>query len=59
MTGERRAGNRRLSKRRIAVGHGIGTMKIWRIVADRFRNPRRTHTVITKNVAGLHNLMFS
>ena len=59
LTGEQRAGNRRLSKRRIAVEHGIGKMKIWRIVADRYRNPRRKHTVIMKNVAGLHNRMFS
>jgi hypothetical protein len=50
--------NRRLSKRRIVAEHGIGKMKIWRIVADRFRNPRRTHTVIMKNIAGLHNRMF-
>jgi DDE superfamily endonuclease/Helix-turn-helix of DDE superfamily endonuclease len=59
LTRRQRAGNRRLSKRRIVVEHGIGKMKIWRIVADRFRNPRRKHTVIMKNVAGLHNLMFS
>lgn len=59
LTGERRASNRRLSKRRIVVGHGIGKLKIWRIVADRFRNPRRKHTVVMKNVAGLHNLMSS
>jgi hypothetical protein len=58
LTRRQRAGNRRLSKRRIAVEHGIGKMKIWRIVADRFRNPLRTHTVIMKNVAGLHNRMF-
>ncbi len=37
----------------------IGKRKIWRIVADRIRNPRRKHTVIMKNVAGRHNLMFS
>lgn len=59
LTRRQRAGNRRLSKRRIVVEHGIGKMKIWRIVADRFRNPRRKHTVIMKNVAGLHNRMFS
>jgi hypothetical protein len=59
LTRRQKAGNRRLSKRRIVVEHGIGKMKIWRIVADRFRNPRRKHTVVMKNVAGLHNLMFS
>jgi len=58
LTRRRKAGNRRLSKRRIVVEHGIGKMKIWRIVADRFRNPLRKHTIIMKNVAGLHNRMF-
>lgn len=59
LTRRQKKRNRRLSRRRIVVEHGIGKMKIWRIVADRFRNPRRTHTVIMKNVAGLHNVMFS
>lgn len=54
-----RRGNLRLSRRRVAVEHGIGKMKIWRIAAERYRNPVRRHTLIIKNVAGLHNLMFS
>ena len=32
-------------------------MKIWRIAAD--RNPRRQHTLMFENVAGLHNRMFA
>jgi IS5 family transposase len=59
LTQRQRRGNRRLSRKRIAVEHGIGKMKVWRIAAERFRNPRRRHTLILKNVAGLHNLMFS
>jgi hypothetical protein len=54
-----RRGNRRLSRKRVAAEHGIGKMKIWRIAAERYRNPIRRHTLIVKNVAGLHNLMFS
>lgn len=54
-----RRGNRRLSRKRIAAEHGIGKLKIWRIAAERYRNPIRRHTLIMKNVAGLHNLMFS
>jgi hypothetical protein len=53
-----RRGNRRLSKKRIVVEHGIGKMKIWRIAAERYRNPLRRHTRMMKNVAGLHNRMF-
>lgn len=59
LTPRQKAGNRRVSRRRIAVEHGIGKMKVWRIAADRYRNPRRRHTLIIKNVAGLHNLMYA
>jgi hypothetical protein len=59
LTRRQRRGNRRLSRKRIAAEHGIGKMKIWRIAAERYRNPTRRHTLIMKNVAGLHNLMFS
>jgi hypothetical protein len=59
LTARQKAGNRRVSRRRIAVEHGIGKMKVWRIAAERYRNPVRRHTLILKNVAGLHNLMFS
>ena len=59
LTRRQRRGNRRLSRKRIAAEHGIGKMKTWRIAAERYRNPVRRHTLILKNVAGLHNLMFS
>ena len=59
LTARQRRGNRRHSRRRVAAEHAIGKMKIWRIAADRYRNPRRRHTLVIKNVAGLHNLMFA
>jgi hypothetical protein len=59
LTGRQRRGNRRLARKRVAVEHGIGKMKTWRIVADRYRNPRRRHTLIMKNIAGLHNRMYA
>ena len=59
LTARQKAGNRRVSRRRIVVEHGIGKMKVWRIAAERYRNPRRRHTLIMKNVAGLHNRMFA
>ena len=58
LTGRQKRENRRISRRRTVVEHGIGTTKIWRIAADRYRNPRR-HTLMFKNVAGLHNRMFA
>ena len=59
LTPRQKAGNRRVSKRRIVVEHGIGKMKVWRVSAERWRNPRRRHTLMMKNVAGLHNRMFA
>ena len=54
-----KAGNRRISRRRVAAEHGIGKMKVWRIAAERDRNPVSRHTLVMKNVAGLHNLMYA
>lgn len=59
LTARQKAGNRRVSRRRIVAEHGIGKRKVWRIAAERYRNPIRRHTLILKDVAGLHNLMFS
>ena len=51
--------NRKLSRRRVAAEHGIGKMKVWRVASERYRNPVSRHTLIMKNVAGLHNLMYA
>ncbi len=59
LTASQKARNRRVSRRRIVAEHGIGKMKVWRIAAERYRNPVRRHTLIMKNVAGLHNLMYA
>lgn len=59
LTARQRARNRRVSKRRIVVEHGIGKMKVWRVAAERYRNPRRSHTLMMKNIAGLHNVMYA
>lgn len=58
LTRRQRQGNKRLSRKRIVVEHGFGKMKIWRITAEKYRNPLRRHTLMFKNVAGLHNRMF-
>lgn len=59
LTRRQKRANRRLSRRRVVAEHAIGKMKIWRIAAERYRNPIRRHTLIAKNIAGLHNLMFA
>ena len=58
-TPRQKAGNRRVGRKRVAVEHGIGKVQVWRIAAERRRNPRRRHTLVMKNVAGLHNRMFA
>jgi hypothetical protein len=59
LTARQKRANRRLARRRVVAEHAVGKMKVWRIAADRYRNPLRRHTLVMKNVAGLHNLMFS
>ena len=59
LTLRQRAGSRRVGRKRIAVEYGIGKMKVWQIAAERWRNPRRRHTPIIKDVAGLHNLVYA
>jgi hypothetical protein len=59
LTDCQKAGNRRLSRRRVAAEHGIGKMKVWRVISERYRNLVSKHTLVMKNVAGLHNLMYA
>ena len=59
LSDEQKAANRKISIRRVAAEHGIGKMKVWRIASERYRNPTSKHTLIMKNVAGLHNLMYA
>ena len=59
LSDEQKAVNRKLSIRRVAAEHGIGKMKIWRISSERYRNPMNKHTLMMKDVAGLHNLMYA
>ena len=59
LTKEQKLYNKRLSSIRVVVEHGIGKMKIWQILSQRFRNRRSSHSLIFKNVAGLQNLMFA
>ena len=59
LTASQKEKNRKVSRRRIMAEHSIGKMKVWRIASERYRNTNRRHTLIMKNVAGLHNLMYA
>jgi len=56
LTEEEKQYNRGLSSFRVAVEHRIGRTKRFRIVSDRFRNPRQTHHTKTSIIAGLVNI---
>jgi hypothetical protein len=55
LTPEQKESSRTFSGQRVKAGHGIGAMKRSGIAAQRWRNPRRTRTLIMKNAAGLAN----
>ena len=59
LTKEEKLINRQLSSTRVVVEHSIGKMKIFKVLSERFRNPLRSHNLIFKNIAGIHNLMFT
>ena len=58
LTKEQKGYNQIHSSMRVCVEHGIGKMKIWQILTQRFRNKRKDHLIIFKNIAGLQNMMF-
>lgn len=59
LTKEEKEFNKQFSKERIKVEHVFGKMKVFQILAQKFRNPRTKHTLIFKNVAGLYNLIYT
>jgi hypothetical protein len=56
LTDEEKEYNRGLSGFRVRVEHRIGRTKRFKIVAERFRNPLRTHHTKISIIAGLVNL---
>lgn len=59
LTKEEKNYNKQFSKERIKIEHVFGKMKVFQILAQRFRNPRKTHALIFKNIAGLYNLSYT
>ena len=56
LDGEEKEYNRGLASFRVAIEHRIGRTKRFRILSDRYRNPRHTHHTRTAIIAGLVNL---
>lgn len=55
LTEEQKQGNRELARRRVAVEHVIRCLKIFRILAERYRNRRKRFSLRVNLIAGLYN----
>ena len=55
LTDEQKRSNRELASRRVVVEHVIRSLKIFRILAERYRNRRQRFSLRFKLIAGLYN----
>ena len=55
LTDEQRAANRQLSRERIVVEHIIRSLKIFRILSERYRNRRKRFGLRFNLIAALYN----
>jgi IS5 family transposase len=55
LTDEQRQSNRELARRRVVVEHVIRCLKIFRILAERYRNRRQRFPLRFNLIAGLYN----
>ena len=59
LTDAQQASNRELASRRVVVEHVIRSLKIFRILAERYRNRRQRFSQRFNLIAGLHNYELS
>lgn len=59
LTDEQKQANRELARRRVVVEHVIRTLKIFRILAERYRNRRKRFSLRFNLIAGLYNYELS
>jgi IS5 family transposase len=59
LTEEQRQSNRELARRRVVVEHVIRCLKIFRILAERYRNRRQRFSLRFNLIAGLYNYELS
>ena len=55
LTNTDKRNNLRLSKTRVKVEHVIGKIKIFRIMAEKYRNRRKNHALRMKLICGIYN----
>jgi hypothetical protein len=59
LTDEQKQANRELARRRVIVEHVIRSLKIFRILAERYRNRRQRFSLRFNLIAGLYNYELS
>lgn len=59
LTDAQKESNRELARRRVVVEHVIRSLKIFRILAERYRNRRKRFSLRFSLIAGLHNYELS
>lgn len=59
LTDEQKQSNRELAQRRVVVEHVIRSLKIFRILAERYRNRRKHFSLRFNLIAGLHDFELS
>jgi hypothetical protein len=59
LSGEQKRSNRELASRRVVVEHVIRSLKIFRILAERYRNRRKRFSLRFNLIAGLYNYELS
>ena len=59
LTEEQKQSNKELAKERVVIEHIIRHLKIFRILAERYRNRRRRFMLRVNLIAGLYNFAIS
>jgi len=55
LTKKEKRANLKLSKVRVAIEHVIGKIKVFRIMAEKYRNRRKNHDLRMKLICGIYN----
>lgn len=55
LTNKEKKRNKQLSKIRVKVEHVIGRIKIFKIIAERYRNRRRRHKLRMNLICAIYN----
>ena len=55
LTARDRKANLKLARQRVAIEHVIGRIKVFRIMAERYRNRRRKHNLRMQLICGIYN----